>query len=204
MVLKKFFVPSFLLSVAVFLGAGCTPVTSEETPSPTPEAQQEQSTSSTAETSTETSTTETSSTTEVAGSLKELPAITPAPKLIEGAEVWQKTTTRSGVTLTYPIKGAYAPTWTYTILANDDAHLKGDCYVTETTTYQRTNFSGFTGSCQTTTEFGADAGTRTDYFVFHATDKTHLFTFTKVHAAGFDMDGYGAVLEHVISLIAPK
>jgi hypothetical protein len=202
MVIKKSIASTLaLFATVLFLGAGCAPVASEETPTPESAVQQEQSASSSSANQTEATTAETSSTVEATGSLKALPAIVPSPKLVEDDKTWQKTTTKSGVTLTYPTKGAYAPTWTYAILASDDAHLKGDCYVTEKTVYQRTDFPGITGSCQTTTEFGSGPGTRTDYYVFHYGDKTHLFTFTKVYAAGFDMDGYGAVLEHVIGII---
>jgi hypothetical protein len=201
MVIKKSIASTLaLFATVLFLGAGCAPATSEETQVPEPSAQQEQSASSSSANQTEAPAAETSSTVEATGSLKALPAVVPSPKLLEDDKAWQKTTTRSGVTLIYPIKGAYAPTWTYAILASDDAHLKGDCYVTEKTVYQRTDFPGHSGVCQTTTEFGAGPGTRTDYFVFR-TDKINLFTFTKTYAAGFDMDGYGAVLEHVIGTI---
>ncbi len=141
--------------------------------------------------------------------MNELPAITPSATPIDDS-AWKTTTTKTGVTLRAPIKGSYAPTWTYTLLANDDPHLKGDCYVTENTVYKRTTGFSFETACQTTTALNAGPSERTDYFVFHSyyedsagkqVAKNNLFTFTKKYPANFDMNAYSAVLEHIINII---
>jgi hypothetical protein len=167
-----------------------------------------QSTQPTA-TPTDSPTTQTSSTKQITN-LSDLPEFNRSLADVENEHTWSVATTKTGVTLTYPTKGKYAPTWTYALLANDDSHLQGMCYVTESIVYKQTENPGYENSCQTTTALNAGPGTRTDYFVFQNgyidnNDKmitqTHLFTFTKTYPEGFDMNTYSAVLNKVINII---
>ena len=104
--------------------------------------------------------------------------------------------------IAYPDKGTYAVTWKDRLIANNDPHLQGDCYVTSGVVYQRTDFGTWSGGvCQTTTDFRADHGVRTDYFVMRSEDAVHLFTFTKAYTKGFDMNLYGAILNHLILIM---
>jgi len=145
-----------------------------------------------------------------AANLKDLPAIAPPATPIDDS-AWTATTTKAGITITTPTKGGTAPTtWAYSILDNNDPHLQGDCYVTADTVYKNTADNHYKYSCQTTTELNAGPSERTDYFVFRvmSTDKkgkettqTNLVTFTKKYPAGFDMNAYGATVEHIIELI---
>ena len=143
--------------------------------------------------------------------LKDLPAVKSLPDPYDDS-AWVATTTKTGVTLKAPVKGSFAPTWTYTLLDNNDPHLQGGCYVTADTVYKRTKFTGYADgtACQTTTELNPGPGERTDYFVMQTSwtnskgvpvPRTNLFTFTKKYPAGFDMDTYGATLERVIKII---
>ena len=143
--------------------------------------------------------------------LKDLPAVKSFSDPYDDSS-WVTTTTKTGVALKVPIKGAFAPTWTYALLDNNDPHLQGGCYVTADTVYKRTKFTGYADGtvCQTTTEINPGPGERTDYFVFHdggmnskgvQETRTHLFTFTKKYSAGFDMDTYGATIERVVNII---
>lgn len=137
--------------------------------------------------------------------LTALPSIAAFPKG-EDSNTWNSFTTKSAVTIIYPSKGRYAPKWTYSILANNDPRLQGGCVVTDDTVYKKTSFAGSWGEganvCQTTSVFGAGPATRVDYFVFPWSDgRVHLLTITKTYPAGFDMDGYGAVVDHMIGSI---
>lgn len=138
--------------------------------------------------------------------LQDLPAVDAATAAKVDVTGWSKTTLKAGVTLTVPTKGAYAPTWTSSLLDATDPALKDDgCYVTAATVYKRTDFTGFTDKvCLTTTAYDADSGTRTDYFTFrggNAKGKVVLFTFTKAYAKGFDQAAYTATLEKVVGQI---
>jgi hypothetical protein len=135
------------------------------------------------------------------GELKDMPAIAPLATPIDDS-AWITTTMKSGIVLKTPSKTTFTPTaWTYTLLDSNDPHLQGDCYATEATVYKKTSFSGFENACQTTTELNAGVGERTDYFVFHTGKQTQLFTFIKKYPVGFDMNAYGATVEHIIELI---
>jgi hypothetical protein len=134
------------------------------------------------------------------GGQQESPAVNAPEKPIDDS-AWVATTTRAGVTITAPVKGSYAPTWTVTILKKDDPHLQGNCYVTTSTVYKKTPVTGFENACQTSTAFSADAGVRTDYFVMQVDTQLVLITFTKTHAANFNHNDYSATLDHVISII---
>ncbi len=193
--MKKIFL---MIGAVVLLGAGCNQVP------PVP---------STTETPVESETSESATTSQeqppkdvASDDLPESPPVAETSEAVVVDETWIKTTTRSGVTLTYPVKGAFAPQWTYTRLASDDARLQGDCYVTDAVVSKRTEVAGHEQACQTTTALDAGPGTRTDYFVFRSgegsTATIHLFTFTKEYKAGFDMDKYGAVLAKVIEIIS--
>lgn len=128
--------------------------------------------------------------------LAALPAFT-APTTPFDTSTWETVTTRAGITLSYPIKGSYAPTWAYERVRSDDPRLKGTCLVTPDAKYERTNFSPET-ACQTTTAFAEGAGTRVDYFVIKNGENFELITFTKTHPAGFNMNDYSATLDHVM------
>lgn len=132
--------------------------------------------------------------------LQELPSFTPPGTAIDDS-TWVTTTTRAGVSVTAPVKGTYAPTWTLDILASTDPHLQGNCYLADGVAYQKTSFSGFENACQTTSAFSVEAGTRTDYFVMRNETNAYLITFTKVHSANFNMNDYSATLDHVINII---
>ena len=147
-----------------------------------------------------TSTPDTSVVNVTPGSLQQLPDITP-PTLTIDDSTWIATTTRTGVTIKAPVKGTFAPTWTFDVLSKDDAHLQGDCYVTTSVAYQKTAFTNHTSACQTTTAFSAEAGTRTDYFVFRRENNIYLITFTKVHGANYNQNDYSATIDHAINLI---
>ena len=130
-----------------------------------------------------------------------------APKTPIDDSAWAKLATKAGITVSYPTKGGFSPQWNYQPLAADDSHLKGTCYVTADTSYERTSVPGYDDACQTaTTVDGSAAGTRIDYFVFRKDGRVNLFTFTKDHPAGFDMDEYAATLDRIISDLqtAPK
>ncbi len=180
-----------LVAILVTFGAGCNKS------QPTPVMQRQQA---------ENGATPTSS----ADGLKDAPAIIPSSEPLEDDRNWSTATTRTGITLTFPAKGTNAPKWAYTLLDNSDPRLKGDCYVTDTTVYKRTDFSSFERACQTTTSFEAASGTRMDYFVFRTSyqdeegnqiTRTHLFTFTKTYPVGFNMNGYDLILEKIINII---
>lgn len=137
----------------------------------------------------------------VFGEPKELPPTTELAQPIDDS-AWITNTMKSGIVLKTPTKTTYTPTsWTYTLLASDDAHLQGDCYMTENTVYAKTAFNGRENVCQTTTELNDGPSERTDYFVFHTGKQTQLFTFVKKYPAGFDMNAYGATIAHIIDLI---
>lgn len=143
--------------------------------------------------------------------LKELPAVDPTLAASIDDSAWIHAATRNGTaTVTSPTKGSYSPTWTYTLLANDDPHLKGNCYLTDATIYKRTNFSGVENVCQTTTSLTPGPGTRTDYYIFHdvfegssgkQVTRTHLLTFSKIYPAGFNMEEYSATIERIINIL---
>lgn len=129
--------------------------------------------------------------------LKEAPPVIHTEQPLEDDSKWA-TLTRNGVTATYPTTGPNAMRLTITLLANDDPHLHGGCFVTKATVFKRTNFPNYDpGPCQTITAFGAGAGTRVDYFVLGH----HLITMSKTYPAGFDMDGYDRIVEKVINII---
>jgi len=194
--MKKAAVMYGMLAAIVLLGAGCAPE-----PSSTEKPVQEQTNSSSKDTQTEA---------KEPNELKEMPEITALKTPIKNDD-WNLTTTKNGITLKAPTKGATAPTtWTYTLLDNNDSHLKGDCYVTDATVYKKTSGFSFENACQTTTEIKSGPGERTDYFVFHSgyvnnkntrVDETHLFTFTKKYPASFDMNTYSATLLNIINII---
>jgi hypothetical protein len=195
-VMKKLPLIMGAVAVAALLGAGCAEQPAAQAPQPA---------------ATNTAPGQTAPKTVGAGELKDLPAVKSLPDPFDDSS-WVTTTTKTGVALKAPVKGTFAPTWTYTLLKNDDPHLNGNCYVTEDTVYKRTEFTGYeSGSaCQTTTALNPGPGVRTDYFVFHngyenskgvQVTETHLFTFTKTYPAGFDMDTYGATIERVINII---
>lgn len=131
--------------------------------------------------------------------LAALPTFTSPTTPIDDSE-WETTTTRAGITLTYPIKGSYAPLWEYARLSSGDPRLKGTCLVTADAKYQKTDFSPET-ACQTTTAFAEGAGTRTDYFVIKNGENFELITFTKTHPENFNMNDYSATLDHALRLI---
>lgn len=133
-------------------------------------------------------------------SLQPLPEVV-APKNPIDESLWSKAVTKSGVTIAYPTKGGFAPTWTYQSLAKDDEHLKGNCYVTPDTVYSKTDFPGFTDACQTATAMKAGPATRTDYFVWKKGNLMNLLTVTKNYPANFDMDEYGATVDRLIKAI---
>jgi len=193
-VMKKTAIITGTLAAIVLLGAGCAP-----TPTPAPSNQEQTQTP-----------TQNWPETAAPGELKDMPEITELKTPIKNDD-WITTTTKNGITLKTPNKGATAPTaWTYTLLKNDDSHLNGDCYVTDTTVYKKTTGFGFENACQTTTEIKDGPGERTDYFVFHSgyvngknerIDQAHLFTFTKKYPANFDMNAYSATLLNIINII---
>lgn len=191
--MKKIALAIGTIAALVLLGAGCAPASA-----PTTE------TNNNAVSSTNQSVNNNGST----GAPEALPEITPPAVAIDDS-TWTVTTTKSGVTLKTPTKGATAPTaWTYTLLASDDAHLKGDCYATDATVYQKDSGFSYAQACQTTTELKAGPSERTDYFVFRTSytngkgksvEQINMFTFTKKYPAGFDMNAYGATLDRVIN-----
>jgi hypothetical protein len=198
--MKKTFL---LIATIALLGAGCSQESVPQNPQTEADIQAESASSTSSDTPSETPEI-------VSGDLKKMPApdTSKAPQM--DVSTWSTTELKIGVKLTAPTKGANAPTWTYSLLANDDSHLKGNCYVTEATVGQRTDVAGRADSCLTTTALDAGPGTRTDYFVFRKetpdaagkqVSRTHLFTFTKVYPAGFDMDAYAATLDQIIGLI---
>jgi hypothetical protein len=135
--------------------------------------------------------------------LQPLPEVKPPKKPIDESS-WSKTETKAGITVTFPTKGGFAPFWSYQALSDEDPHLRGNCYVTADTVYEKTSFALFTDPCQTTTSFGGEAGTRTDYFTFKTGSRINMITFTRNYSAGFDMDEYGAVLDRIINLVSWK
>lgn len=182
-----------LLGIAIVMGAGCGTAISQTAPS----GDQGQGAGSTAQAP---------AMMQPQSGLKDLPAVDPAVAAKVDAAGWGKTTLKAGVTMTIPDKGAYAPTWTSSLLAKDDARLDAEgCYVTDATAYKRADFAGFTDkACLTTTDFDDASGTRTDYFTYRggATGgKVLLFTFTKTYGKGFDQAAYTATLEKVVGLI---
>ena len=196
MILKRLLI--IFSVVFVFTGAGCS-VRPKSITVPQPPAVQSPTTSNTTAASS-------TVTTKKVADLKELPAVVPNSELTKDDQAWTRTVTRSGVTITAPTKGRYAPTWTYTIVDKNDPNLQGKCYVTDATVYKKTDFENWINVCQTTTEFGSGPGTRVDYFIFSSfaidnKNKVNLFTFTKTYPAGFDMNGYGVVLNNIIGII---
>jgi len=197
--MKKFALFIGAVAAVALLGAGCA-----QEPSATPINSVTNTPSSTPVTPPAVTT----------GSLKERPALTALAQPIDDS-AWVTTAMRSGVALKTPSKTGLTPTsWTYSLLDSTDSHLKGNCYVTDATVYEETaSWSDFTNACQTTTELNAGPSERTDYFVFQttSTDKkgkqtiqNQMFTFTKSYKAGFDMNAYGATVEHIIkSIVAP-
>lgn len=178
-----------LLGIVVMMGAGCDATTDTQTTT----GDQAQSDTSAAQEPTTPPPAQTG--------LQVLPAIGADAAADVDVTGWSKTTLRSGAEITVPVKGTYAPTWTYTLLENDDTHLQGGCYVTDATVYARTTFAGRENVCLTTTALADGPGTRTDYYVFTSDavkGKTQMYTFTKTYPAGFDMNAYGAVMERVI------
>jgi hypothetical protein len=189
--MKKFALITGTFAVLALLGAGCAGEPNKNSPEQ-PAANTPAENGATAE-------------------LKEMPAVKSLPDPFDDSS-WVTTYTKTSVALKAPVKGRYAPTWTYSVLKNDDPHLKGNCYVTDDTVYKRTEFTSYEkGSvCQTTTALNPGPGTRTDYFVFHngyanskgeQVTETHLFTFVKNYPADFDMDTYSSTIERVINII---
>ena len=149
-------------------------------------------------------------TNQIVASSKKLSDLTALPAIAvfptgEDSNTWSSFTTKSAITIIYLSKGRYAPKWTYDILAKNDPRLQGGCVVTDDTVYKKTSFASWGVSanvCQTTSSFGAGSATRVDYFVFPYTNgRVHLLTITKIYPAGFDMDGYGAVVDHMVGSI---
>ena len=209
--MKKFALITGTFAVLALLGAGCAgePATNSPQQPSSPAANSPQPVVNSPQSATP-SATQPSVNNGTAAELKEMSAITPPSAPIDDS-TWKATTTRAGVTLKLPIKGTFAPNWTYTLLDNNDPHLKGNCYVTDAAVYKdEASFTDFKNACQTTTELNPGPSERTDYFVFqtsHANSKgdevtqTNLITLTKSYPAGFDMDAYSAVVEHIIKLI---
>ncbi len=129
--------------------------------------------------------------------LEPLPEVKPPKNPIDVA-AWSKMETRAGVTIVFPTTGGFSPFWSYQSVSSDDPHLRGNCYVTADTVYEKTSFTGFTDACQTTTAFGQGPGTRVDYFTFKTGNRINMVTFTRNYPAGYDMDEYGAVLDRII------
>jgi hypothetical protein len=191
--MKKFALITGTFAVLALLGAGCAgePTTNSPQQSSSPAAQTPAKNSA------------------IAG-LKEMPAITPPAEAIDDS-AWKTTATRAGVTVKMPIKGPFAPNWTYTLLDNNDPHLKGNCYVTDATVYKdEASFADFTDACQTTSELNPGPGERTDYFVFQTSyptskgaqaTQTNLITLTKSYSTGFDMNAYSAVVQQIFKII---
>ena len=143
--------------------------------------------------------------------LKTLPALQPLTTPIVDTD-WAMMTTKTSLALRTPTKGATAPTtWSYALIDNKDPHLQGDCYIADGVVYKdTTSFSDFAHACQTTTELAAGPGERTDYIVFQTEwndskgkpiTRTHLITMNKKYKAGFDMNVYSAVVQHIIQII---
>ncbi len=125
---------------------------------------------------------------------------TKAPNKPIDDSAWEKFTTKAGIVISYPTKGGFSPMWTYKPLAGDDPGLDGTCYVTPETAYKQASVAGYDDACHTATAIdGSAAGKRTDYFTFRKDGRVNLVTFTKEYAAGFDMDGYAATLDRMIS-----
>lgn len=184
-----------ILTFIACLGAGCSNALQQPTQAPFRLPTTEKATSTT---KTEIKASPTTSTSAL---LKPLPSIASSTQ-IDDKDWINKSTPYPAVTLTFPVKGPYAIVWKHRILSAKDSHLRGDCYVTNETIYQKTNFEGFAvGTCQTTTDYSADHGIRTDYFVLRGEDGIHLFTFTKSYRQNFDMNTYAATLDHVLNII---
>lgn len=133
--------------------------------------------------------------------LVDLPPITPPNPPIDDHDWITRTTRFPVLAIQYPSQGPLAMTWTDQLLNKDNVHLRGNCYVTANTIYKKDPFPNYLAACQTSTNFRADHGTRIDYFVVRGDNGIHLLTFTKKYSAGFDMDRYGATLDHVLNII---
>ena len=194
--MKKFALITGTFAVLALLGAGCAgePATNSQqpaTPAAPAAAQPSVNNGTVAE-------------------LKAMPAITPSAEPIDDS-VWKTTATRAGITVKMPVKGSFAPNWTYTLLDNNDPHLKGNCYVTDATVYNdETSFADLSNACQTTTELNPGPSERTDYFVFQTSyanskgaqvTQINLITLTKSYSAGFDMNAYSAVVQQIFKII---
>ena len=131
--------------------------------------------------------------------LQSFPTATPPATPINDS-TWTQTVTRTGVTITAPTTGTYAPTWTYTVLPANDVKIVDKCYVTSDVVYKQSN-SPTEGYCHTATAFDENAGTRTDYFLAVGTTRTDLWTFTKTYPAGFNHNDYNATLNHIIGIL---
>ena len=194
--MKKIALAVGTIAALVLLGAGCAPASE-------PSAE----TNNNAVSSTNQSKAEANANSAI-GAPEALPEITPPAVAIDDS-AWTATTTKSGITLKTPTKGATAPTsWTYSLLDSNNPNLKGDCYTTDATVYQKATGFSYANACQTTTELNVGPGERTDYFVFRTAytnskgksiEQINMFTFTKKYPAGFDMNAYGATLERIIS-----
>lgn len=115
---------------------------------------------------------------------------------------WKKFVTRNGITFIYPDQPTFSPSaWSQRIIQANDPHLRGNCYVTVDTKYQKTEGLNMEGACLTTTGFSAGPSTRTDYFVFNRGGQLNLFTMSKTYRAGFDVETYGATVEHIVRII---
>lgn len=130
----------------------------------------------------------------------EMPVIT-APSVPIDVSAWSSFTTKTGVSMKYPTKGSYAPTWEYVILKADDAHLKGDCYMADGVMYAM-EFSGdILARCQTATAFNAGPGTRVDYVTVKQGSTIGMFVFTKVYPENFSMNDYSLAMQEIIQTI---
>ncbi len=200
--MKKFALLAGSCAVLALLGAGCT---NDESASETPVPATNANTSAASETPTNANTPPSVS------ELKPLPALKPLATPIVDTD-WATMTTKTSLTLRTPTKGTTAPTtWSYALIDNHDPHLQDDCYIADGVVYKdTTSFSDFAHACQTATELAAGPGERTDYFVFQTEwsdgkgkplTRTHLITMNKKYKAGFDMNAYSAVVQHIIQII---
>lgn len=134
--------------------------------------------------------------------LKELPELASLAEPIDDTDWSSKSTPYPVVTLRYPSTGLYSVSWNSKMLKKDDSNIQGGCYVNARTIYKKTDIPGYAVDvCQTVTDFSAQRGIRTDYFVMGVDDEFRLIAFTKPYREDFDMNMYGAVIAHVIGIL---
>jgi len=186
----------FSIGLITLVGAGCAnqPTNTNTAPQPSPSASSNAPAPSPSGNMNNPSPTPTPSTPSETD-LETLPAFTQPSEPIDDS-AWESKTLKSGVSIKYPTKGVYAPNWSQSILAKDDASLRGNCYVALGTKFNKQDFGGDT--CQTTTAFDVASGTRTDYFVIKKSGVINLFTITRNYGVGFDMNGYSATVDHIL------